>query len=158
MPESINWDAVAAIATAISTLVITVALVLAYLEIREIRKATYATAYKAAFDILQAEEIRSARRFVFRELKDKDLKEWTEDDTRTAEKVCYTYDGIGQMVRHGFLPKNSIVDSWGVSLRRSWDIVKPLVFSLRKEFNAPEVWDDFEWLAGEVPPNQKRLY
>jgi hypothetical protein len=162
---NIDWQAVSAIFTAIvacctalSTLVLTVTLVFAHREIREIRHATYATSYKAAVDILQAEDIRSARRFVFTELENKPFENWSKDERRVAEKVCHTYDTVGQMVRHGMLPKKFIVDSWGPSLRRSLPILYPLIASLRTQLNADEVWDDFQWLAKEAESFQKPLY
>ena len=162
---NIDWAVVTAIFTTIyscSTILSVVVLVLSLIfvgrQIREMRNATYATTYKAAVDILQPEHIRSARRFVFNELADKPFEDWNEDDKREAEKVCHTYDTVGQMVRHGILPKSFIVDSWGASLRKSWRILSPLVVSLRTQLNSTEVWDDFEWLAKESTSYRKPLY
>ncbi len=162
---NISWTAVNAVSTAIiacwtflSFIVLLLTLFFVRRELQEMRNATYATTYKAAVDILQPEDIRSARRFVFVELADKPFENWSKDDKREAEKVCHTYDTVGQMVRHGILPKKFIVDSWGASLRNSWRILSPLVISLRTQTNSTEVWDDFEWLAKEAKSYQKPLY
>src|SRR6266508_5363110 len=160
----IDWIAIGAIFTAIgscSTAISIVILIatLFYLqrEVHEARISTYAGAYKATVEILQAEEIRNARRYLFENLENKAFESWNELDKREAEKVCHTYDSIGQMVRYGFIPKQYVVDSWGASLRRSWVITLPLVFEYRQQNNAAEIWDDYEWLAKEAKPFQKSL-
>ncbi len=160
-----TWTAVTAIFTALGTCstIASVAILLATAfivrsELHEMRKATYASMYKTARDILQAEDLRDARRFVFVNLENKPFESWTDDERREAEKVCHSYDAVGQLVRYDILPKRFIVDSWGDSLRRSWRILSPLVVSYRVQRNSMEIWDDFEWLATEAKPFQKPLY
>ena len=119
--------------------------------------ATYATAYKAAVEILQTEEMRTSRRYLFDKLATKPFKSWNEKDKHEAEKVCHSYDAVGQMVRHGFLPKQYIVDSWGASLRQSWPLLSPLILAYRQKNNSMEIWDDYEWLAKEAIPFQKPI-
>jgi hypothetical protein len=159
------WTAITAIstvfgscATCASTLILFITIFLVRRELHEIRKATYADVFKTIRDILQAEDVRDARRFVFVSLENKPFESWTEDDRHEAEKVCHTYDIVGQLVRHDIFPKEFIVDSWGNSLRRSWRILSPLVVSYRAQWNSMEVWDDFEWLAKEANAFQKPLY
>ena len=161
---NIDWTAVGVIFTAIgscSTAISIVILIatLFYLqrEVHQARISTYAGAYKDIVDILQAEEIRRARRYLFENLEKKPFESWNDEDKREAEKVCHTYDSVGQMVRYGFLPKHYVVDSWGASLRRTWTITMPLVYEFRKQNNAAEIWDDYEWLAKEAKPFQKAL-
>ena len=115
----------------------------------EARRTTQAQAYAVALDRLQNENIREARRAIFK-LADKPLEKWSEEEIVAAERVCHTYDAIGQMVRHKLLAKKIIVDSWGPSLWRSWPILEPLVTKYRHEFSADEYWDDYEWLAKEA--------
>ncbi len=121
--------------------------------------AVHAQAHKAAVDILQQEDIREARRYVLTRITDPGCAPGNHDERKAAEKVCHTYDSVGQMVKYGMLPLSFIVDNWGDSLRRTWRILKPLVNRYRCERNAPEFWDDYEYLAveafrrsGESPP------
>jgi hypothetical protein len=146
---SIDWTAVGAIftavgscSTALSIVILIATLVYLQREVHQARISTYAGAYKAIVEILQAEEIRDARRYLFHILENKPFESWNDEDKRKAEKVCHTYDAVGQMVRYGFIPRHYVVDSWGASLRRSWGIVLPLVYEFRQKNNAAEIWDD----------------
>lgn len=121
------------------------------------RNSTIATSYKAAVDILQAEDIRDARNYVFNQLSDLPFDDWESEDIKEAEKVCHSYDSVGIMVRHGILDKELIVDSWGSSLREYWPILSPLVSFYRLQRDSAEVWDDFEWLAKESEKYQKSM-
>jgi len=161
---NIDWTAIGAIFTAIGSCSTSISIViliatLFYLqrEVHEARISTYAGAYKAIVEILQAEEIRDARRYLFENLEKKPFDAWSKEDKKEAEKICHTYDSVGQMVRYGFIPKHYVVDSWGASLRRSWAIILPLVFEYRQLTNSAEIWDDYEWLAKEAKPFQKSL-
>lgn len=117
-------------------------------QLAEMRRATLAQSYGVAREILQNEEVRQARKTVFEiGKKGKKLRQWDKSEKTSAEVVCHTYDSVGQMVRNNLLKRKIIIDSWGPSLRRSWAILKPLVEKYRSEWNAPEIWDDFEWLA-----------
>ena len=100
-------------------------------------------------DRLQDEQIRAARGRVF-ELQGKPLEQWTPDDIAMAERVCYSYDVAGIMVRYKVLPKQLIVDNWEASLRTLWTICRPLAEKYRNERDAPNFWDNFEWLASEA--------
>jgi len=161
---NIDWTAISAIftaigscSTAISIVVLIATLFYIHREVHLARISTYAGAYKAIVEILQAEEIRSARRYLFENLEKKPFESWNQEDRQEAEKVCHTYDSVGQMVRYGFIPKQYVVDSWGASLRRTWAITLPLVYEFRQQNNAAEIWDDYEWLAKEAKPFQKSL-
>jgi hypothetical protein len=158
------WAAISAISTAVGacTTVISLPILIATLfyiqrEVHLARISTYAGAYKAIVEILQAEEIRAARKYLFENLETKPFESWDQKDRQHAEQVCHTYDSVGQMVRYGFIPKQYIVDSWGASLRRTWAITLPLIYEFRQQNNAAEIWDDFEWLAKEAKPFQKSL-
>lgn len=116
-------------------------------QVRLSQQANYATAYKVAYDILQTQEIRDARKHVFEVLKLKAYSKWTNKDKDDAGKVCQSYDAVGQMVRNKMLPEAYIVNNWFVGLRDSWGILKPLVTEYRTDREYPKNWDDFEYLA-----------
>jgi len=158
MSINVDWGAVGVISTALSSccssccaafsiVLLVVSLWYVRREIREMRIATNASTYRAAVETLQDEEVRAARRLVFRELSAKPFDTWSEQEKLEAEKVCHSYDSVGQMVRYGLLPKEYIVDNWGGSLRRSWPLLSPLVHSYRTQSDFAEAWDDYEWLA-----------
>jgi hypothetical protein len=130
-----------------NTTILFFTLVAIYLQYWVSRQANYATAYKVAYDILQTQEIRDARKHVFEVLKLKAYSKWSDKDKDEASKVCQSYDAVGQMVLNKMLPEAYIVDNWFVGLRDSWGILKPLVIQYRIDRDYPKNWDDFEYLA-----------
>jgi cbb3-type cytochrome oxidase subunit 3 len=112
-----------------------------------LRQSNYAIAYKAAYDILQDQEMRVARLYVFENLEQKTYADWTPEDKEIAGRVCQAFDGVGQMVRNKMLPEKYIVDHWAAPLRKIWPILRPLVIETRKKRNYSKNWDDFEYLV-----------
>lgn len=140
---NINWNTLSNVAVVVSVFFI-------IRQLRESRRTAQAQSYSVAREILQDEKVRKARLLVL-ELgeKGKPINKWTKVEKQNAQVVCHTYDSVGQMIRYKFLPKNIIIDSWGPSIRKIWIIVSPLVYEYRKDWDAIEAWDDFEWLFGE---------
>lgn len=116
-------------------------------QVVEGRRAAYAAAFGIANNILQDASIRMARRHVFTNL-DADYVNWSDDDRIQAEMVCQSYDSAAILCRRGLLPPDMLADSWGDSLRRSWIKLSPMICEYRHDRTAPELWDDFEWIAG----------
>jgi hypothetical protein len=131
----------------LSTLVNLVTVIILFITIREMRKATYATAFKTVYDILQVDEIRAARGTVLRELGKKPFEAWTETERQTAEKVGSSFDTVGIMVSQNYVPENLVLDHWGTKLRQTWPILEPLIKFRREREDSPELWDDYERLA-----------
>lgn len=140
-------SAVAAAAGVATALIALVAAVLVVWQVVEMRKTTYASAFKAVYDMLQDESLRQDRRFVMRHLRVREFASWSDEDIQRAERVCHSYDCVGIMCRSGFIPPDVVADSWGDSLRTCWNVLRPLVEKYRVDRNAPELWDDFQWLA-----------
>lgn len=115
-------------------------------QLKETQRTTQAQTYTTVLSHLQNEEVRRARRVVFR-LKWKSPKDWSREEIDAAEIVCHTYDAVGQMVQHEFLSKEMILKNWGYSLRKSWPILSPLIKEYRRRRDACELWDDYERLA-----------
>lgn len=137
----VDWATLANVAVIISALFV-------IRQLNEMRRTTQAQSYSVAREILQDEKVRQARATVFRLGREgKDMEKWSREEIQKAEITCHTYDAVGQMVRYGLLDKDIIIDSWGPSLRQSWPIVAPLVEKYRRNWDAPEIWDDYEWLA-----------
>lgn len=125
----------------------------------ESSRSIHASSFKAAFDILQEESVREARRIVLQELAlRKDFTLWDKGDLRSAEKVIHTYDAVGVMVRSRLIPTHMIANHWGDSLRKSWSILQPLVLKMRKDRNAEELYDDFEWLCKKATEYPQRKW
>jgi len=153
-----DFTSIVAILTILTNVAVVISVAVLIFQLKEMHTTTLAQSYSVARGILQDEEIRQARKAIF-ELgrKGKKLEKWNKSDIKNAEMVCHTYDSVGQMVRNNLLKKKVVIDNWGPSLRRSWPILEPLVNKYRSEWDAPEVWDDFEWLADKaIKDNNKR--
>ena len=162
------WLAISAVSSAlsvfcagVSALILFVTALIIRSELEEVRKANYANAYKAARDILQAEDLRQARDTVMNVLANKpfeSFQSWNDQEIAEARKVCQSFDSVGQMIRSGMLPTASIADSWGAPLRETWRILSPMVVAFRAKINATEYWDDYEWLAKQAEGFQRPLH
>jgi hypothetical protein len=95
----------------VSALALLVTVLIMAFQIKEMRRATYATAFKAVYDMLQTDDVRNARRIVLRTLASKPLDSWTDEEKRIAEKVCSCYDTVAIMVRNRMVPVGVVADS-----------------------------------------------
>lgn len=149
---------IAAIAQILSAIILVVTAVILWIQISETRRATYTSAFKAVYDMLQDENKRKDRGFVLGELSKKAFDTWTPQEKERAEKVCHNYDAVGIICKNRLLPTKLVADSWGDSLRRCWKILAPLVSEYRTARNSLEFWDDFEWLAREAEKYQQKIH
>ena len=158
------WEAVSAIGTVLSAIVAGISVFFSFIslvlliinafsmrnELKETRKSTYADVFKTSREILQDEGVRKSRKFVFNNFKKLDIQKLDDEAESAADDVCTTYDAVGQFIRYGLLPKEFILDNWGYSIEKSWIILSAYLDYIRTDRNAPEIWDDFQWLAGEA--------
>lgn len=70
----------------VSALALLVTVLIMAFQIKEMRRATYATAFKAIYDMLQTDDVRNARRIVLRTLASKLLDSWTDEEKRITER------------------------------------------------------------------------
>lgn len=143
-PE-INWDAIAALAGLGSAFLVLVSFLFLAGQIREARRATLGQSFLGIVGMVQTQEVRDARGRVFR-LKGKALGDLGADDVADIELVCASYDVFGILCRNKLLPARIVVDSWGDSIMRAWEVCEPHVAKVRASRGAPEFWNDFEWL------------
>lgn len=151
-------DIIVAISGALTATVTLVTACIVVRQVREMRRATHATAFKAVYDMLQADSCRADRAFVMKDLATKSLESWTPDARSRAERVCQNYDCVGIMCRQGFIPVAVVADSWGDSFRRTWAILAPLAASYRVTRNSKESWDDYEWLAAQAEGFRQKIH
>lgn len=60
--------------------------------------------------------------------------------------VFFTYDGIGVLVKRGFIDPELVYDLTYVQAVEVWEKFVPLIREFRKWGNAPHVFSDFEYL------------
>jgi hypothetical protein len=142
------WTAVGALATAISSLVVLVSVGALVWQVYELRRATHAQTFSNALVHLQSDHIRSARGTLYAIGESgKALSSWSHDELAAAEVVCASHNNVAVMVRHGMLPERVVLDQWGITFVRTWNVAKPLVLHYREARTDPHLWSAFEWLA-----------
>jgi hypothetical protein len=141
---------VAAFAAVVSAAAFIYSLVYVRSQLKEMRIATEATAFSKALEILQDNACREARRVVFGSLASKPFGSWSILEKYYGERVCQSYDQVGKMVYARMFREDLVVDNWEYSLRRSWEILEPLVNEYRLRRGSEKLWDDFEELAKEA--------
>ena len=144
-----TWELAASISTVVSSVAVIIALIFGLRQLVEMKRATVLSGYMKIMDILQAEDVRSARRTVLTTLKDKPLDSWTEAEIVAAEKVCHTFDTVARLVHFSLCPKDIVIDNAGDSLRKTWKVLEPFVRSYQLE-RGKNFWDDYERLAYEA--------
>ncbi len=169
------WSNLGDIATAAATycVVITIyLLVINWLMLKEqnsqlivqsedLKRSTDAQVIKTAIDILQAQDIREARDWVYtniRDNKDKknDVKEWDKADIEAAEKVCQTFDSVAMLVSHKTIPEEFIYE-WGDTMMQSFSVLNKLINYYEDERGQMEVWSHFKFYSIKYAQKQKQV-
>lgn len=148
MEEMIYWTQVHAGATLGTGLVLLLSLVLISLQLGSSRKTHELQGFVQVADWLQREEVRRARRRVY-ELKEKYHRTWANEDRWEAEKVCHNFDVVGDMLKKRLI-RESVLESWGWTIKECWVIVKPMIEWYREDRKFPGLWKNFEWMAEDV--------
>ena len=145
-----GWAAVEAIGTCVGAILVLASLGFLIRQLFLLRRSSYAECYDIVIRRLQDENVRKARAELFKlnEAR-KAASEWTDNEKEAAEIVCHTYATVGMMARDGTIPMR-IVRNWDYSLVKSWVAAEPLVLKYRQERKAPDLWNDFEWLAKQL--------
>jgi len=133
----LNWDA-------LSTFIILVTAIVVYYQLREMRKATVATAFSSIAEFLESKEVRDARR-VLMEISEEDFTKWKDEEKKSAEIACSTYDVIGIMLREEVIDHKMVTLAWRDSIVRCWEKAQPMIKSYRKD-RGEDFWKGFQWL------------
>jgi len=72
------------------------------------------------------------------------------------DKIGWFFNGIGFLVHGGFADIGQIDDLFPHSIMNLWEILKPLVEGLRKQYNTPKTFQWFEYLYNEMKKREQR--
>ncbi len=176
------WEALTAIATAATAIVIAATVLVGYRQIRltrdqleHLRRSTQLDGTMQAFAEFDTPEFRSARLFVENELAQRMLDERFRDEILLPfqaldEKehkellVANTFEKIGTYARHGLLDTVLMADYCGPLIREMWQQMEKCgYFELRRR-NNPYSLENFEflydkamdWYDNDDPPFRTR--
>ncbi|HEY41257.1 MAG TPA: DUF4760 domain-containing protein [Dehalococcoidia bacterium] len=101
-------------------------------------------AYSFVTDTLQKEDIRQARRTLFRlGEENKKFETWSQLETEEVEKACHTINTVCTLIEEKIIRKTFLKRS-ETQFKRIWNIVEPYVIERRKKENNPSLWQEFE--------------
>lgn len=164
-----NWEALTAISTAFTGLVILLTVLFAARQVKalneqsnamaaqleHLRRATQLNGTLAIFDEIGAPEIAESYRFILN-----DFPERMKDERFRAEALQRAPDvsvhkevlmlrhleRIGTLVKNGLVDADVLLDFMAAFIRDNWHQLRPLALEQRKLYD-PQLWENFEHLA-----------
>jgi hypothetical protein len=166
----VNWEALTAISTAFTGLVILLTVLFAARQVRalneqskamgaqieHLRRATQLTGTLAIFDEIMTEAIADAARFIVTEFdeKMKDERFHAEALERTPDLTVHKevhilrhFERIGTLVKNGLVDADVLLDFMGIFIRENWRHLRSLALEQRQLLGQPALWENFEYLA-----------
>jgi hypothetical protein len=159
-----NWEALSAIATAFTGIVIMLTVIVGVRQARaaldqigEAHRATQLDGMMRIFEKFDDPKFVAARLYIMKELparmKEPGFEEYLRD-TPYADfpwhKAVTTLERIGVFVRMGLLEGEPFYYNWGNMIISTWINLAPLVELNRKITDNPYLWKDTEWLAADA--------
>lgn len=158
-----TWEALTALASLVTTLIIAVTAIVAIVQIRHLRAANQLAAAMALMGEL--ETLVDVRTFVAKELEDRlkdpafraSLADNKFDRHEHLEIILGNYwEKFGILLRQGLLDKQLFLD-WGAQgCLRDWRQLREVTSLIRGP--SPQVWRDFEYLAHMAAIHLDDLY
>lgn len=168
-----NWEALTAISTAFTGLVILLTVVYAARQVRlmneqskatsahldQLRRATQLSGIMAIFNEWQSPDLRAAYSFVMSEFSErmKDERFRAEALTQSPDAIVHKElavlrDGerIGTLVKTGLLDDDALLEYAGHYISETWRRLEPLVREQRRLWGSEAFWEHFEYLAGRA--------
>jgi hypothetical protein len=173
-----SWEAVTAISTAVTAVVIAATVVVGYRQIRlagdqldHLRSATQLEGTLKIFSELDTPEFREARLFVERELaqrlQERDFRaevllgpQALDESVHKELLITGTFEKIGTYARHKLLDSVIIADNCGPLIREMWQKLDDCGYFELRRSNNPYSLENFEylydaamqWYENEDPP------
>jgi len=165
-----NWEALSAISTALTAVVIFFTAIYAARQVRAVNEQAKATAQQIEhlrkstqlegmheiFNQLFAPEFTDAIKFILTELPEKMQDETYRRETlsRGASRspnhkefiIFRTFESIGTCVKFGMIDGEPLYDFAGPTIIESWRALEGLVAEQRRGFDIPALWENFEHL------------
>ncbi len=73
-----------------------------------------------------------------------------EDFGKVLSTLGGFYEGIGVMVREGYIPVRLVALQWGGTTRRFWEKMEPFMSDVREAQTFPRAWAETEYLYIEL--------
>ena len=161
-----NWEAVTAVGTVFTGVVIFATVLIAWKELDHVRRSNQLEGVIKVAETLSSERYQNALAFVRTELGhrmlDSEFRDELETSARNNERrhpeicVLMTHELIGSYVKHGLVTGDIIYDLCGSRLVSSWAALAPLVEIVRAQTGDRTAWENAEWISREAAGWQER--
>jgi hypothetical protein len=145
-----------AIASFLTLIVVAASAAAALIQLRHMRGANQIIALNEIRETFETDRFRDAIRYVYRE-----LPRLYEDSAARADLIAVPlpaqyepartvanfFENVGMYVKRGVLDGDFTADMWGGIILTSWLRMTPLITNRRHAQDAPEIWQNFEYLA-----------
>ena len=80
------------------------------------------------------------------------IRHWRTDEDfgKVLSTLGGFYEGIGVMVREGYIPIRLVALQWGGTTRRFWEKMEPYLSDVREAQAFPRAWTETEYLYNEL--------
>jgi hypothetical protein len=127
------WEAMSAISTLVGTIVVIIAAIFAYFQLKEMTNARWAEAVTKVFDMLVTNnEISEARRYI----RNNDLPNPGNASPEVYEqmwKVWVSFDNLGVMIVFKMLPEHLPLEMFHSTVIECWEKLEPHIIHERRE-------------------------
>lgn len=172
-----NWEALTAVSTAFTGLVILATVIYASRQVRalneqsralgaqleHLRRATQLEGTLAVFDELFSPELQAAYQFVMDEfderMKDERfraeaLERAPSTDTHKEMYILRHFERIGTLIKNDLLDPDALFDFAGFFIQENWQKLKPIALEQRRRYDNDRLWENFEYLAAQASKSQ----
>ncbi|MBF8268168.1 MAG: hypothetical protein HW388_1676 [Dehalococcoidia bacterium] len=145
------WAMVGAISTAIMACVILATGIIAFMQLRALRRQQALVAFERLMAELGSEEARRDRGLIHDKIaKTTPLSEWDEDVINAADRTAVRLDRTGFLLLNGLAHKEEIIGWLAEMISSMWDNLEPYVLECRKQEGRRNHGHYFERLARDA--------
>jgi hypothetical protein len=173
----VSYEALTAIATVGTLVVIAASAIAAFVQLRHLRSSNAIAALTECREILESEDFARAQRFVAHELpallKDPNVRRELlqvplPEHLRSISVIGNFFESLGAFVRHDIVDKEIALSLWSGVVHENWEQLSPALAIMRRK-GGPTLWEQFEYMAsiskgwldrheaGDYPPGVAHL-
>jgi hypothetical protein len=145
-----DWNAITAIASAISMVAFIASAVYVRAELKHGEKSRYLETTNQLFSVWQTADFMEAQLWLLHRLEETTWEEFVRAHRADYGEIAFHrvgsfYDRVGTLVRRGFIDEEEILSTMGPHAIAVWQKIEPLVQGARRVENSV-LFDDFERL------------
>jgi hypothetical protein len=160
-----DWNAVSALSSLATFLVVAASAVAAIFQLRHIRAANQITASLELMNRISTAEFQRIVQYVFHGELDRKLEDpqyradllKTPVDLANHPEVAFLaqWEQMGSIIKLGLTSEEAFMDTTSTQCIAAWNKLSPVI-ALARRVRGPQIFDNFEWLASRSMMWEKR--